>query len=956
MSRSNVLRCLMLIAVLFCSPAHAAVTTGSLRGVVRGPSGAVLRTAAVELYAPLLNRRWSSAPDDRGEYRFLAIPPGRYELTATADGFEGVRHVDVAVALGAEGTLDVTLTPSLSQEVTVVAAPVLVDTTTATASTTITAEQFTAFPSRRDFQQLTVLAPGVRFDFADPFSPTVSGATHLENDYIIEGLSTRDPLTGRSATNLTMNFVQEVQVMTGALPAEYGRATGGVINAVTKSGTNAFHGDLNVYYSDADWGEQAVTFQQLGFGATESGHDRNDAALAISGPVLRDRMWFFGAFDPRRDDTQYHLENPDFGIDRVERITEQERVYAAKFTAAPTASQTVTLTGFGNPVRASGWLGFVNADPSNALQVHYSGSRNLTLRHDWILGRGILVETAFGRHSQLFSYRSADEEMSQVPAQYDIARDFVHGGVAHAGSQRDRRTAVTLRVSHALPRHDVRYGADLERNRHSSDYIDRWIYFFGPSFIDESIGERDLLMDEYADYSGYGSNDATAFFAQDRLRVRDNLIVTLGLRWEQQLLGSAKGVTIATGSGANGTIEGVHADTFELDDNWAPRIAAVWDPSSRGRAKLFAAAGRTFEAIPVYLNVSALNGVGTANNYYYSDIAHTADDWYNPTGSPLNEDWVLFFSEDYRTPAPEPRPIDPTLKLQYQDEYSVGGQMQLGSAWMVGARLVRRDLKRVIEDIYVLDPSNPRARRGLIITNPGAGRYGEGYDPPSRRYEALELNAQKRLTRRWQLISSFVTARERGDYDGLYSYTANGAGFGNISPDFQLPRFQQNAYGRLHGDRPYAFKVHSSVELPGNVTLSQGFEYVAGRPISRMAHRSFTFANRNLFFTPRGSEGRTPDVWTLDLHAAWRLPAIRTVSASLIVDAFNSTNNHGVLTVDENHIVPSMPGAALWRAPSNLDEFGLPKYDPSLPRSAYYGTPTRFQPGRELQLGVKLSF
>ena len=124
----------------------------------------------------------------------------------------------------------------------------------------ITSDLFETLPSARGFQQLTTMAPGVTLEMGDHDSlaasidsPTVGGSSAPENNYIIDGLSVTDPRYGTSGANLTMNFVQEVQVLTGGYQAEYGRSTGGVFNVITKSGRNAFHGDLFNYDRHESW-------------------------------------------------------------------------------------------------------------------------------------------------------------------------------------------------------------------------------------------------------------------------------------------------------------------------------------------------------------------------------------------------------------------------------------------------------------------------------------------------------------------------------------------------------------------------------------------------------------------------------------------------------------------------------------------------------------------------------
>lgn len=948
----------ILLTTLFCGAAYGAnSTTGALRGLVTDSSGGVLLGATLTITGPSLPGTRSTTTDAAGEYRFPFLPPGRgYTLKVATAGFETAAHEDVQVSLGREGTVNATLRPLTTAEVVVVAAAPLIDVRDTTSSTNITAEQFEAFPTRRDFQQLTILAPGVTFE-RDPLSPTVGGATHLENDYIIEGLSTRDPRTAASATNLTMNFVKEVQVMTGEFSAEYGRAMGGVINVLTKSGGNELQGDLSTFYEDQDWSSEQVRYSNRGTTRSDLGHDKKDFALSLGGPIIRDRAWFFLAYGPRRDDTPIHLVDTELAIDRREQVLIKEDVYAGKISASLSPSHHMTLSGFGNPKTQSGWLIGARADPGAALRTQGGGSRNLTLRYDGAYGPRVTLEASVGSHLQSSYVRADTEQGRSAPFQFDFPTRFGHGGYASIGEESSSRDALALRSSMFLNRHEVRIGGDFEQNRHESTYIFTSYTFLGQRNINPSLGIKDELREFMEDNSGHGTNDTVSLFAQDRWQIAPNLHLNVGLRWEQQVLSSGQGAVIATGRNVDGTLQRRREEDFTIDDNWAPRLGISWDPFGNGRSKIYASAGRFFESIPVNINLSALNGYFYTEHYYYSSIRHTSENWFNPSGSPVNDDWTRYhtFQSRFTSGFDKGTAIDPQLELQYQDELSLGGEVQFGRASAAGVRLVSRIVKDVIEDHHVVDS------RGIhvdyIVANVGRSEWAPGFREPRRLYQAVELFYQRRLTNRWQVSSSFVASRARGDYDGLYQY-ANPFEAPNTTFDLEYPRWQQNAYGRLRGDRPYQFKLYSSYEFPFGLTLSEGLFYTAGVPVSAFAAAFVSEGVRAVYLLPRGSAGRTPAFYSLDLHAAWRLPLRMgsDLAVSLIADVFNATDNHAATEVDELYFYRGMPGWEKWVAPENLDELGYPKFNPDLPKSPYFNTPTTYQAPRAIQLGVKVTY
>src|SRR5688500_16847988 len=164
-------------------------------------------------------------------------------------------------------------------------------------------------------------------------SPSVGASSAPENNYIIDGLSTTDARYGVSGTNLTMNFVEEVQVMTGGYSAEYGRSTGGVFNVITKSGSNDFNGDVFGYFSDASWTADRVGRSQKGTDLVADRTDAMDFGLSVGAPIMRDRLWFFGAFNPSRRTIDVGEAAPARG-DAATEYEQETNFYAGKLTFA----------------------------------------------------------------------------------------------------------------------------------------------------------------------------------------------------------------------------------------------------------------------------------------------------------------------------------------------------------------------------------------------------------------------------------------------------------------------------------------------------------------------------------------------------------------------------------------------------------------------------------------------
>jgi len=536
-----------------------------------------------------------------------------------------------------------------------------------------------------------------------------------------------------------------------------------------------------------------------------------------------------------------------------------------------------------------------------------------------------------------------------------------HGGFQRFQSDEATRDSFILKGSNYLSTHEFRYGIDFETNKYNADLHETWYRYFGPTYGADNGCQLDGLCDyiQERDYTvaGAGKTEGNAYFIQDHWKVLPNVQLNIGLRYETQKISSARGV--ATASNEDEVNDPVVHPSYTFDNNWAPRIGIVWDPMNNGRSKIYAYGGRFYEAMPLDINIRALNG----EDYIISRWSHptqsfNSDNWYNPNGSPLNEEWNLVGRSNLT--AATLTAIDANLKMQYKDQYIFGGEYQFASAWSAGVRYTHDELGRVIEDFGTFtNPDDPLELTGYVIGNPGEGFFGAPYDAPNRTYDALELTLTRAFVDNWQLVASYVYAKAEGNYEGLYM-----SGYEQLDPNitalYDIPSFLSNADGKLRADRPYLFKVYSSYLFPFGLTISEGFQYSAGAPISAQGPEIYNgYGDGTIFLKPRGSEGRTDDYWNLDLHADYVLPFMQKYgNLSLIVDVFNVFDNDEALEVDQDYIYEGMdPDVfAQWTDPANLDAFGNPKYDASLAHSEYYKTPILYQAPRRIQIGVKYSF
>ena len=235
-------RCALLLLALLLLPASLlhAQTSGRLIGKVVDSQGQAVPGATVTVTSTNLQGIQTQVSDSQGDFRFPSLPPGKYTVKSELNGFRTAEAADVDVQLDRASTVSLTMqVAGVTEQVTVTGTSSVVDTTSTVTGVNANADLFNRIPVRRDFYDVTRVAPGVTMDSV---GPSVYGSSGAENQYIIDGLNTTGVELGDKGKTLNFDFVQEVEVKTGGLPAEYGRMTGGVVNVITKRGSNSFTG------------------------------------------------------------------------------------------------------------------------------------------------------------------------------------------------------------------------------------------------------------------------------------------------------------------------------------------------------------------------------------------------------------------------------------------------------------------------------------------------------------------------------------------------------------------------------------------------------------------------------------------------------------------------------------------------------------------------------------------
>jgi outer membrane receptor protein involved in Fe transport len=386
-------------------------TTGSIEGAVTDPNGAAVKGATVSVTSPNLISPQTATTDDNGRFRVLALPPGAYKVSVQASGFAPFEQDNVAVNLGRTSNTDAQLGLASASATVTVTSAAGVDSAQNTTGSNVSSDQFSNFPTQRTVQGLYTIAPtvtrsGLRDATGRDRDPSVGGSSGPENNYILDGVNTTDPALGGSGANLPFEFVQEVEIKTGAYGAEYGKSTGGIFNVITKSGGNEFHGDLFGYGTTKGLVRAVKNFSFTG--APGNGFSETDIGGDVGGPIVKDKLWFFGAFNPQRRTNFYLTQTFHAPVQNKATIP----FYAGKLTWALNSKNTLTGSTFGDFTKVDGFLAtysLANAlnnvngfgDDINAyVGTQQSGGQNYAVRLNSTIKNNFIAEFSGGLHFQ----------------------------------------------------------------------------------------------------------------------------------------------------------------------------------------------------------------------------------------------------------------------------------------------------------------------------------------------------------------------------------------------------------------------------------------------------------------------------------------------------------------------------------------------------------------------------
>lgn len=877
---------LVLSLVLLSGPAFGQRVTGKIIGQITDEGKTPLPGVTVEISSPsLMGGVRSQVTTEGGDYRFINLPPGTYKLVFSLAGFRTVESQDIKVSLNTTVTEDVVLSQSAVEESIVVTAQApVVDVTKSGVNVNFTKDQMEDIPGGRfTVYDIIKQTPSIPQQDQREWTNTIYGSNTPNNAYLVDGIDISSPGQGHGWNWQPQDMFEEVEVSGIGAPAEYGNFTGAVINIVTKSGGNTFSGSLGYYGQykglTSDNSPKGLALSIPADKVFPFNRDNYlNASFNLGGPIVKDRLWFFGLYERNEDSYSDWLIDP--------RHPNEYLGNKALFKLSSQLGKKHRLVGsyyYEDQKFPESPDEFNPAETINTEKAHTS---QWTLLETFQMSNNAFLELKYS------GWRTSDDYLPSMGG--DINKPITRDGYSGVNSgapgwnwkgkmSRDQANANFTYFAEDFLSGDHDFKVGVQYTRGTSE----WLGGYSGGKLYYLYAGYPVYMYEYNPFTYGATSNNIGVFVDDSWTVNEKLTVNLGLRFDHSD-GSIPAWPVYDGwKKTSKTAPGF--DKILNMNVFAPRLGLAYQLTADHKTLLKASYGRYYEAV----RHDAWSYPGPAVSDYiisYWDGAASA--------------WVPF----YTIPGGLGYIIDPKLKNPYADTFSLGLERELRPNLSAAATFIYKKEKNLIgwedrgatyEQVSMVSPDdgktytvfNKTSDLGSTqywITNPP--RYGQTY-------KALILSFAKRYANNWQLFSSLTWSRAEGiNIVSLMTTSWALATRGKFGKD---PNDYTNAGGPLSHDRTWIFKVQSSYTFPWGILAGVNYLYQTGRPIPMFARIYPDQGQRTILAEKRGAHRLKP--WSLldfrlqktfDIHKSLRLDAT--------IDVFNLLNS-GTVTGDRSY-------------------------------------------------------
>jgi len=857
------------LASLGSAPVMAQSVTGAVAGHAEAGAQITITNSATGL-----SRSVTANAD--GNYRMAQLPVGNYSLQLSQGGQTVGSPVSVVVSLGGTTTVNLGSSGDVTNldSIQVVGSRVVnrVDVFSTESATNISRQEVSRLPVDQSLSAVALLAPGVIASGASFGGLTFGGSSVAENVTYINGLDVTDPYRRQGFSSVPFAFFDEFQIKTGGYSAEFGRSTGGVINAVVRSGGNEFHGGAEVTMEPGSWASSPKDrfLHDGNLGARDRTSRDEDpfykANVWLSGPLIKDKLFFFAMYE-RRDDRPV-----DIDTTQAWKTASPNNFWGAKLDWHINDNHLLELLAFSDKANSTtrnyayDWDSATYGDKQGESTAG-SGGDNGSLTYTGHFGENFVAKAMYGINKRSSTNGSPWDAGCSIVGRGDsyteafgprTEQEGCHPTNSSIASRFDKRKAARLDFEWTLgSSHLLRFGVDQEIMDSNSSVV---YPGDGSSYTAQAATPGDKLpngalipagVTAIVDARHYitGSpvqTKAQAFYVEDNWNVTPTLLLNIGVRADKFENTLASGATFAKA---------------QFSDMISPRLGFSWDIKGDGTTKLFGNAGRYY--IPLTNKITDYFGGGSTDEHTY----YTLNGWSQQTDPVTGRSYLApdigaqigAVNTDGNTPPPDDvrTAVAHDLKQVFQDEYILGFQQAINQAWSYGVNVTYRKMTRSVEDVRINHVDGcPWYSGDWPILNPGekntlwcpttndwvsfdsskdgyqALGSGEvmGYKKPRRTYKAVEFQLDRAWDDKWAFNASYIWSKSEGNIEGPVN-SDTGYADTNLVQYYDHPAVNER-YGVLFNDYRHQLKLNGSYKLNEQWAFGSTLTVHSGGPIT----------------------------------------------------------------------------------------------------------------------------
>jgi len=890
-------------------------TTGNLTGTVTDGSGAALPGVTVSVSSPQLQGTRTAVTNESGEYHLQLLPPGTYRVEFALAGMNSLVRENIKIGLDTTTPLSVSMAMgAVTEAITVTAEAVVVDPTQTTVQQNFGEQHLkyaTIGTAGRTYQTVLLQAPGV----AGGSNPNVLGANLGQNNYMLDGVNTTDPVTHTFGSNLPFDAIQEVSVQMLGKDAEYGRAIGGVVNVVTKTGGNEFSGTFDARITNEDLSESGDHFN-----ADTQDYREFKPAATLGGPISRDKIWFFVSGE-RPDNERANPDRPGANWSPGAR-TFKGWNSLGKITATMAANHTLAFRFTDNRADIN------NANDSSfyrpeADRYQKQESTIYNLGYDAIINPQWLASVQVGiRRGYLESGpMSGDLNTIGITNNTTSVRWQNYTNFQGGDRNRDELIASTTYFLNAMGSHTIKVGINFDEaefisfNNATGLGVDQSLCstafgqpagaVCGATQINlgsdvNSAGTPRQLNVSTINPSETTKSDLQAYYVQDEWHPISPLTLRLGLRYET--------VGFET--------PGTSAPSL---DKLQPRIGLAYDVFNNSNTIVHGFYGHVMDDNGLTLS-SFLSTLGTVTSRFLWDATNNRWNFNSAIGGASGNQF------------------DPDLKPTYGVEANIGLTQRIWTNTSLDLTGVWRESKDIFED-----SCEPVHCDFFWLTNNPNGES----DALRSEYQGFIAKVESRPYSWLSGLVSYTWSESKGSVE----YTQNAGTDFDVAPDHFV-----NTFGYLSDDARHRFKASGFVRAPFGTTFGVDFSWRSGLAYSVTAANPTNAAGYGVLFIEERGSRRTDSLSQLDMQVLHEFNLGR-VRAGLVASVFNVLNSETALTKGG-----SIGNYAACRAGTDTVCFDNPLAgEPGAPaqlrlNSTTFGTELTWQRPRRYEVGIRFEF